>query len=181
MVTRTWAMSIFRMVLSELGGWLRAIALDSMHNRRVVYPREKDRGTVVIEPRKTRKGGVGIWGSREGGGTSKAVKKEGRKKTRGEKERERGSRNTEISKAINNESIKHDNWYEEKEFEVLQKRTKKRESERGREGERGRERKGRRRKEHREREWSSSSREGKRELIVTTYWYIPRATIVCAE
>ena len=55
---------------------------------------------------------------------SKTVKKEGRKKTRRGQETERGSRETEISKAINNELIKHRNWYEEKEFEVLQKTMK---------------------------------------------------------
>ena len=30
--------------------------MDSMHNRRVVYPGERGRGTVVIEPRENQKG-----------------------------------------------------------------------------------------------------------------------------
>lgn len=145
-----------------------AIALDSMHNRRVVYPGERGRGTVVIEPRENQKGRdeyMRLTG-REGG--SKAVKKEGRKKTRMEEERERGYGKTEISKAINNELIKHHNWYEEKEFEILQK-TKKRREERVREREREREERQKKRTHRVEQQQQQPGRET-RELILTTYY-----------
>ena len=86
-----------------------------------------------------------------------------------EEERERGYGKTEISKAINNELIKHHNWYEEKEFEILQK-TKKRREERVREREREREERQKKRTHRVEQQQQQQSGRETRELILTTYY-----------